>query len=366
VIAQPNSTPRVDVIVPVHTPNRQIDRAVASIVDGGLTVGPDGDCRINVVCHNTEVGPVRDKVRAMSSAAVRYLHYADGIRSPAGPFNYGLAESTAPWVMIMGSDDTLEPDAIRQWLGRAEGTQADVLIAPEAHASGRSIRTPVLRRQRSQHLDPVADRLSYRTAPLGLIRRALVEQLDLHFPTSMANGSDQPVSARLWFSGLSIGYGRGLPRYIVHDDAENRVTFTLKDLRDDLLFATELVKDPWFSGLPEAARHALVTKLVRVHLFSHVGLRADALSWNAKQARQGAEILETLISQAPRSLRPLSLADRRLLEAIGEQVPEPETMAALCSARRRFSHPSTWVPRDMRYLLHREAPLRFMAASALV
>ena len=168
------------------------------------------------------------------------------------------------------------------------------------------------------------------------------------------------------FSGLSIGYGRGLPRYIVHDDAENRVTFTLRDLTDDLFFATELVKDPWFQGLPAAARHALVTKLVRVHLFSHVGLRASALSWDTEQARQGAEILEILLSEAPNALLPLSLADRELLDAIAGQVSDSEVMSGLCNARRRFTHPSTWVPREIRYLFHREAPIRFMTASALV
>lgn len=365
-IAQPTSTPRVDVIIPVHTPDRQIDRAVVSLADSGLDMGPAGDCRINVVCHNTEIGPVRARIEAASPTDVRYLSLNDGIRSPAGPFNYGLAESTAPWVMIMGSDDTLEPDALRQWLERAESTHADVLIAPEAHANGDPIRTPVLRRRRSNRLDAVADRLSYRTAPLGLIRRSLVERLGLHFPTDMVNGSDQPVSARLWFSGLSIGYGRGLPRYIVHDDAEHRVTFTLKDLKEDLYFATELVKDPWFRALPDAARHALVTKLVRVHLFSHVGLRARARSWDAEQARQGAEILECLLSGAPRALLPLSVADRTLLAAIAGQVPDPDLVTDLSSARRRFTHPSTWIPRDLRYLFHREAPIRFMSASALV
>jgi hypothetical protein len=358
--------PRVDVIIPVHTPDRQIDRAVLSLVGSGLDTGPGGECRITIVCHNTEVAPIRSKVQSASSADVRYLPYDDGIKSPAGPFNHGLAKSTAPWVMIMGSDDTLEPDALRRWLDRAEDTRADVLIAPEAHADGRSIRTPVVRRRRRDRLDPVADRLSYRTAPLGLIRRELVDRLDLHFPTSMANGSDQPVSARLWFSGLAISYGRGLPRYLVHDDAQARVTFTLKDMREDLFFATELVKDPWFKALPEASRQSLVTKLVRVHLFSHVGLRAGTPSWNPEQARQSAEILTSLLSAAPRALRPLSLADRKLLDAIGQELTDPEAMAVLCRTRRRFTHPSTWIPRDLRYLFHREAPFRFMAASALV
>lgn len=358
---------RVDVIIPVHTPNRQIDRAVRSVELAGLNTGAGGNCRITLICHNTDIAPIRQKVEQASQADVRYIQHSDSERGPAGPFNRGIAESDAPWFMIMGSDDTLEPGALSKWLGEAERTHADVLIAPEAHFQGSAIHTPVVRPFRRTKLDPIRDRLTYRTAPLGLIKRALVDRLSLRFPAGLTNGSDQLVSAKLWFSGLSIIYGRGLPRYIVHADAKERVTLALKDLDEDLLFATELVKDPWFQGLPEQSKHAIVTKLIRVHLFSYVGLRAAAGAWNQRQAEKGAAILRELLSAAPKALGPLSIADRRVVDALEKATAESSaSMAQLCSARRTFQHPRTWVPRDPRYVLHREAPIRFMSASFLV
>lgn len=364
---QPVTAPLVDVIIPVHTPNRQIDRAVQSIDRAGLNTGTAGDCRVTVVCHNTEIAPIKEKIRKVSQADVRYIHHVDSEMGPAGPFNRGIAEASSRWFMIMGSDDTLEPEALVRWVIAAEHADADVLIAPEAHFQGSAIHTPVVRPFRRIQLDPVLDRLSYRTAPLGLIRRSLVERLSLHFPSGLSNGSDQLVSAKLWFSGLSVVYGRGLPRYLVHSDAKERVTFTLKDLDEDLRFATELVKDPWFRSLPERSRHAVVTKLIRVHLFSHVGLRASSGMWDHRQAEKGVEILGELLTVAPRALRPLSIADRELVDAIANPSFRPlSSVAELCAARRRFKHPRTWIPRDLRYAMHREAPLRFMSASLLV
>lgn len=366
-ISEASHNIRVDVIIPVHTPNRQIDRAVRSVELAGMDTGPGGDCRITVVCHNTDIAPIQHKIRQASRADVRYIQHLDSERGPAGPFNRGIAESSAPWFMIMGSDDTLEPQALARWLQEAERTQADVLIAPEAHFQGSAVHTPVVRPFRRTRLDAIHDRLAYRTAPLGLIRRSLVDLLSLSFPSGLTNGSDQLVSAKLWFSGLSIVYGRGLPRYIVHADAKERVTLTLKDLDEDLLFATELLKHSWFLTLPEQSKHAIVTKLIRVHLFSHVALRATSGAWDQRQAEKGAAILGELLSAAPRALRPLSIADRRLVDAIAKpEAHSSAVVAQLCSARRRFQHPRTWVSRDLRYALHREAPLRFMSASLLV
>lgn len=358
----------VDVVIAVHTPDRPIERTVASLMESGLPtgVGDAGRLRVTVVCHNTAAGPIRDRVAPEHRERVRFVEYADGIKSPAGPFNHGISLATGTWVSIMGSDDSLEPGALAQWVQRAEGDSADVLIAPMAHAGGDVIRTPVVRRSRSAGLDPVADRLTYRTAPLGIIRLSLVRSLDLVLPTKYATGEDQSFSAALWFSGARISYGRGLPRYLVHDDAVVRVTATPRSVTDDLAFAADLVDSDWFAGLAVRERTAIVTKLLRVHVFGHVMLRAEAGSWCAQDAGEMAVVARRLLFAAPRAARPLSLADRTLLDAVARQDPDSSVMKSLATLRRTFSNPRTWLPRDVSALLHPEAPLRFMSASALL
>jgi hypothetical protein len=358
----------LDVVIAVHTPDRPVGRAVASLLEGGLAAeaGAPRRLRINVVCHNTDVEPIRDRVAPGHRELVRFLHYVDGIKSPAGPFNHGIAEATGTWVAIMGSDDSIEPGALAQWVDAAERDGADVLIAPMAHAGGGAIRTPVVRRTRRAPLDPVADRLTYRTAPLGLMRLELVRQLGLTFPPRYATGEDQSFSAKLWFSGAKISYGRGLPRYLVHADAAVRVTHTPRPVTEDLAFATDLVLSDWFAELPRRAREAIVTKIIRVHVFGHVLLRAEAGTWDKEDAREMAQELRKLLFGAPHAARPLSLADRKLLDAVAREEPDVDVMRSLARARRRFVSPQTWVPRDITRVLHPEAPFRFMSASALV
>lgn len=358
----------LDVVIAVHTPDRPVERAVASLVAGGLPTDPAARrrLRITVVCHNTEVEPIRARVAAGHRPFVRFLHYEDGIKSPAGPFNHGIAEATGTWVAIMGSDDSVEPGALAAWVQAADDSGADVLVAPMAHAGGGPVRTPVVRPTRRAGLDPVRDRLSYRTAPLGLMRLSLVRGLGLVFPTAYATGEDQSFSARLWFSGARISYGRGLPRYLVHDDARLRVTRTPRTVTEDLAFATDLVATDWFRGLKRRHREALVTKLIRIHVFGHVLLRAEAGTWDASDAARMAVVLRQLLFHAPQAARPLSVADRRLLDAVAREEPDAGTMADLAAARRNFTNPWTWLPRSLPHVLDSEAPLRFMSASALL
>lgn len=358
----------VDVVVAVHAADRPIERVVASLVDGGLPTRPESSnrLRITVVCHNIDAASIRSRVRPEHRDRVRFIEFSDGIKSPAGPFNHGISLATGTWVSIMGSDDSVENGAFGRWVEAAERDGAEVLIAPMAHADGKSIHTPVVRPNKSAGLDPVADRLTYRTAPLGLVRRKLVQRLELTFATRYATGEDQSFSAQLWFSGARISYGRGLPRYLVHDDANVRVTATPRSVAEDLAFATDLVDMDWFSALDDAQRQSIVTKLIRVHVFGHVRLRAEAGSWNADDAKDMADVVRGLIFAAPRAARPLSLADRTLLDAVVRQTADPSTMMSYAAARRAFSNPRTWVPRSPSQLLHPEAPLRFMVASALI
>lgn len=358
----------MDVVVAVHTPDRPIERTVASLMASGLPTDPSasGRLRVTVVCHNTAAAPIRERVAPEHRGHVRFVEYTDGIKSPAGPFNHGISLATGTWVSIMGSDDSLEPGAMKRWVKAADEQNADVLIAPMAHAGGGPIRTPVVRRNRTQGLNPVADRLTYRTAPLGIMRLSLVRSLALVLPTRYATGEDQSFSAQLWFSGARISYGRGLPRYLVHDDAVVRVTATPRSVSEDLAFAADLVDSDWFAGLGAKARAAIVTKLLRVHVFGHVMLRAEQGSWCARDAAQMATVAQRLLFAAPRAARPLSLADRALLDAVAREEADPAAMKSLATLRRTFSDPRTWLPRDLSATLHPEAPLRFMSASALL
>ncbi|WP_434993715.1 glycosyltransferase [Arthrobacter sp. Ld5] len=358
--------PRVDMVIAVHNEQRPIGAAVRSLLDGGLVDGrPDG-LRITVVCHNISAARIAPGVLDEDRARVRFLELSDGIQSPAGPLNHGIAHATAPYVGVMGSDDTVEPGAISDWFTLAEKLRSDVVIAPERHADGRTIRTPVLRPGRHRDLHPVRDRLSYRTAPLGLLRRSEVGRLSLRFTPGFPTGDDQEFTSKLWFGGGRIDYARGAGRYVVGADASDRVTFARRPVDAELEFATALVQSEWFQGRAVSERRSIVVKLVRVHVFGLVQTRFESGGWSDDDRAVASRILTTLLAQAPGALDPLSLADHRLVRAILDPSIGSDELQRRAASRRRFGRVDTLVPSSLKSALNPESPLRFMPAAALL
>ncbi|NUU31081.1 glycosyltransferase [Arthrobacter sp. C9C5] len=357
--------PAVDVVIAVHSSTRPVARAIASIARAGLAVNAPGGVRVTVVCHNISRAEIEKNVPAELASATRFLELRDGIPSPAGPFNHALDQATAEFVCILGSDDYLEPGALRQWLELARRHSSAMVIAPQRHADGTPVRTPPVRVGRRFKLDPVKDRLSYRTAPLGLLRRSEIARLGLEFSTELRTGEDQLFSAKLWFGGGRIDYGRGTGKYVVGADAQDRVTAQRRDIGELFAFALELVAHPWFVALPLAQRQALVTKLLRVHVFGVVLPREEQGGWTDADREEFARVTRTLLAAAPGAEQPLSIADVRLLRSILAPGPSAEMLAA-ATARRRFGRPETMIASGVAAQLRPEAPLRFMAASALL
>lgn len=364
-MTQPDGTPLVEAIVPVHDVGRPIGRAVGSLLRSGLD--PRSELRITVVCHNIDVDRIGALLPPDARDVVRLLSLEDGVPSPAGPFNLGIAAADGRFVTIMGSDDQLADGALAAWVAFADRQRLDLVIPPERHDSGKVVRTPPVRPGRRAPLHPLRDRLAYRTAPLGLLRRELfAADPSLRFPGHLRNGSDQIVGLRLWFSGARIGYARGLPPYIVGSDASTRVTFTVRTAEDEFAAVRDLVGDPWFRARSGRERRAIVAKTVRVHLFSGALVRTTADRWTPEDREHLAGLVELFAELAPGYERVLSIADRRLLDALAAGDASTPALATLLRQRTRFGHPMTVLPRDPRRLLAADGPLRFMVAARLL
>ncbi|WP_160317616.1 glycosyltransferase [Arthrobacter sp. RIT-PI-e] len=353
-------------VIAVHSASRPIEEAVRSLLDGGLRVGQVGGLRITVVCHNISEETIAARIPDHHRSLVRFLELKDGIASPAGPLNHGLAHATGRYVGVMGSDDAVEGGSISGWASVAERHASDAVIAPERHADGRKIRTPVLRPGRRHRLDPIKDRLSYRTAPLGLIRRSELARLGLRFTPGLPTGDDQEFTSRLWFGGGRIDYARGAGHYVVGAAAADRVTFARRPVEAELEFATKLVEGDWFQGRSSADRRAIIVKLVRVHVFGLVQTRFDSGGWSADDRAELATLLSGLLKHAPSALDPLSVADHRLVRAILDPSVGAAGLQELASARRKFGQLKTVLPHSFEATLSPESPLRFMPAAAML
>lgn len=383
--------PVVDLVIAVHTTARPIARAVASALDTSAPV------RVTVVCHHvdpTEIDAVLAPVRARlprTPHTLRLLGLDDGTRSPSGPFNHGLDHASAPFVAIMGSDDALEPGAIDSWLALQRATSADAVIPRlrrgRAH-EGRLVRassrrldrlglvrsdavpTPPARPGR-RRVSGAADRLAYRSAPLGLVRRATLEGLALRMVPGLGVGEDIAFATRLWFEGRVV-LDRWGPAYLIGPDATDRVTYARKPVAAELACVDDLVGQAWFAAQPLPARRAIAVKLTRIHLFGAVHNRPDRALWTAPDLDALARTAAALSAAAPGFEAVLSRAERDLLDALArgdsqgaDAAATADALLALSRRRRRHGAPATLVPRDPRRVLAREAPVRLMTASVL-
>lgn len=348
---------RVDVIIAAHNPQRPVGRAAASIVRGN----PEARCV--VVAHNLGRAAIVEVLPEDIRAEVNVIELQDGIPAPSGPFNHGIAQSTAEFVSIMGSDDLLDPGAVRSWLHLADRYRADAVIARVVRGQERTlVRSPVVRPFHRGVLDLTRDRLSYRSAPLGLVRRSAIAEYSLLLSPGARSGGDLEFVTRLWALGRCVYAGTG-PGYVEMSEATDRVTHRMKPVSEELHWARELLDSDWFRGLPAPARRVTAVKLVRRNLVDTM-LKRRELAWSNTEAESLADIAERILHCAPRVGALLSLAELALLEAVHAQ--RTQDFPAAVALAKAYPQPRALLGRGPESVLHPAGPLRFALAGALM
>ncbi|MBN9154214.1 MAG: glycosyltransferase [Microbacterium sp.] len=324
--------PVVDVVIANHDLRRPVTRAVASALAGRTAV------RVTVVAHHLRADDMRAALGALGDdPRVRVLEFSDGVPSPAGPMNVGIRAGSAPYVMLLGSDDYLEPGTIDRWVEAARAFGSDYLIGPQRDLNGRSLRDPLTRRGRLTALDAGRDRLAYRLALFGLIRREYLDRLGIMLSEGVATGEDIELSLALVTRGGVVSYDPSLPGYVLSDEEEDRVTTTSRPASRDLEALTRLRERPWIAALEPAARTAVAVMMARFILVPAVLRRPEPEEWSATDADAVADVAAWLSALDPRGLASLSIADHRVLAAASARDPR-----ALVAAAERHHRGPRW------------------------
>ena len=332
----------VDVVVATHDARRPTGRAVASALQGLAPGGilPTGErVRVTVVCHEVSVSDIREQVeaqwgddlRAWGRHAVRYLAVQDGLGSPSGPFNAGIAAADGRYVSIIGSDDWYAPGALASWVRRADELASAWLMARLETQQGEHIATPRTRPGRTRELDFVKDRLAYRTAPLGLLRTGILRDVGMEQPLvpGMRTGGDIVASVRLATSGVRIDYGLDLPAYVIGTVGGDRITEAPRPLAMELAAHCHLIDQEWVAALSEDQRHALVVKVLRIHVLGAVRRRTHPEQWAPDDPLLLRTLLMDLLALAPHGVDALHRADADLIRMVlRAQGPEDLALAA--------------------------------------
>lgn len=351
------TTPIVDVTIAVHSQTRPIARAVASVLEHTQAA-----VRVNVVAHNIDPAIIRENLGPYAhDDRVRLLPFTDGVRSPAGPMNHGFAVSGAPFMSLMGSDDELEPGALDSWLALQRATGAEMVLAKIKLATGRIDPYPPVRGgRRMRELDGRRDRLSYRSAPLGLISRARFGALRLS--AGLPSGEDLTYSLTMWFTAAHLAYDVHGPAYVVNADAGDRVTSAPRPIAQDFAYLDELESLPWFANASRADRIAIIAKLIRIHLFDAVLVRADSQERLECNRDDLLALFARLRSLAPGVSRVLARADRKVFSVLARPDGTSEQVLGALSARHKYLSLATVLTRNPMYLFHEQAPFRTLLA----
>ncbi|GAA2235026.1 hypothetical protein GCM10010401_03610 [Rarobacter faecitabidus] len=269
------SDPFIDFVIAAHDPRRRVDRAVASVLAADSTA----NVRLTLVLHNQPRSAFAGQIgQYADDSRLRIVEFHDESRSPAGPFNHGISLASGEYFGIMGSDDFLEPGALEAWASLARAHRPDYLMASLRDQDGAVWREPLLRPGRRRGLDPVRDRLNYRTAPLGLISTRFYRDRHLQLTPGFASGED--IEAGLAVINLGrVDSALGAPSYVVGKDAPERVTHAQRGYGEEIAPLARLREVEWLAALPPRRKTAIAVKLWRLSVVARVAVRRTESDW---------------------------------------------------------------------------------------
>ena len=227
------------------------------------------------------------------------------------------------------------------------------------------VRSPPKRLWNTGTLDFAKDRLPYRSAPLGLMRRESVERLGLRLLDGARNGGDLPFVTRLWLLGRVVP-SRGQAAYVEHADAPVRVTHVAKPAREELNPVRVLLSDPLLGTMSAAQLEALATKILRRNLSDAVRKRDGGRALTVDDCEVIREIVNDLVMRAPRAPRLISRSQAEMFAEIARSAPDLARIAALDAETTRFDSARAVLPADLSLTLSRQGQSRFVLASALI
>jgi len=313
--------PFVDVVIPVHSAERPIERAVES-----ATHGTGAEVRVTVVCH----GLARSEIaRRVADARVRVVQHDDGVASPAGPMNAGFALADAVYVSRLDSDDWFEPGALAAWMAVAQSTNADAVIAPIRWGEAPPHYAPLTRPFTHAKLDPVRDRVAYRTAPFGLLRRQTLTRLDARFTEGLVVGEDLEIGLKLWFLSHRVDLAVHAPSYVVGDDAMDRTTEVRRPLEHELAASQRVIQQEWLQRLSRGARRAIAIKIVRIHVLGALRARPTANLWADADIVYLGSLLDDLEKLAPGLLAVFTRAETQLISLLRDSPTQQQCETAI-------------------------------------
>lgn len=246
--------PDVSVIIPVYDAEEYVGEAIRSALE--QTIAPE---RLEVVVvddGSTDGSAAAIRTAAQGDPRVRVLTQENS-GTPGGARNPGIDAARGTFVFFLDADDILPPRSLERMVKVAIAEGSDVVLGKLGSTDSRKVPSSMFKRT-VWDADLVEDRVFHTLGPTKLIRRSVIDDLDLRFPTDLKVGEDEPFMAAVYLNARKISVLSDTEYYLTRyrEDGEN-MTLAARD----------------------SASHAVVALRVAavVERFTEPGERRDAL-----------------------------------------------------------------------------------------
>lgn len=191
---------RLSVIIPVYNAEAYLSQTLASVFD--QTLAPESFEVIAVDDGSTDGS--RAVLDAWSAEhAGMQVHTIENSGSAGRPRNVGLDLACGRYVFFLDADDLLAPFALERMVDVADAQGSDVILCKLKGLNGRKVPTRMFSRT-LMDADLVSSKAIYTLGPYRLVRRSMIERLELRFPEDQKVGEDQPFMAACYLNARKL------------------------------------------------------------------------------------------------------------------------------------------------------------------
>jgi hypothetical protein len=251
---------------------------------------------------------------------------------PSAGRNRGLSEATGSYVFFHDADDFLGPDALRRLVNLAQQQDSDIVIPRVSWFGKPGAKLPSTRTVLDA--DVVDNGVWGALTPHKLVRRSLIEALELRFNEDMVQGEDQVFVATCLFAArkISILGGRNLYNRRLLPDNSNlsrqRQTLANKQLTTTRMVALVVANTTLGERRDRLLRRVFVRTLSSA-------LNRPFMAASPEERREFLEVMQAAVfPHMPRSVLG-EVADPQRLRMITAQIGTAEDLVELNGVLRK-------------------------------
>lgn len=204
-------TPQVSVIIPAYNSVDYLPEAIRSVWD--QTIEPH-EVEIIVVDDGSTDGTAESLAEMASQDPRITVITQPNSGTAGGARNPAIGRAAGEFVFFLDSDDCLTPDALRRMVEVAHAEKSDVVLGKIVSSDARHAPSSMFKKT-VLDADLLRDNVFNTLRPSKLIRREIIDRLELRFPEDQKVGEDQPFMAAVYLAASKISVLSDMDYYVI-------------------------------------------------------------------------------------------------------------------------------------------------------